>query len=133
MIGSYMSATQTVRISSEIEEVWENLSALGFFAKLFTGVSEVDSVQGYKTDQRVQMKGKFAGSEFSSSVTVEYRLDEERKVAYRSGQTVYEIDLKEEGKETTLNLTMRSQNQDRFMLLIYSKSLANKIKNMLEG
>lgn len=128
-----MSATQTVRISREIEEVWENLSALGFFAKLFTGVSEVDSVQGYKADQRVQMKGKFAGSEFSSSVTVEYRLDDERKVAYRSGQAVYEIDLKEEGKETTLNLTMRSQNQDRFMLLIYSKSLANKIKNMLEG
>ena len=127
-----MSATQTVTISRGVDEVWGNLSALGFFAKLFTGVSKVDSVQGYKADQRVQMKGQFAGSEFSSSVTVEYRKIEERRVAYRSGQTLYEIDLKEDGDETVLNLTMRSQNQDRFILQIYSRSLANKIKHTLE-
>lgn len=132
MIGPDMSATQTIKISRGIDEVWENLSALYFFANLFTGVSEIDRVQGYKADQRVQMKGKFAGSEFSSSVTVEYRLDEEKKVAYSSGQTVYEIDLKVDGEETTLNLTMRSPYQNRSMLQIYSKSLAHKIKHMIE-
>lgn len=128
-----MSANYKINIARNIEDVWNNVSILGFFAKLFIGVSEVDSVQGFRADQRIQMSGKIANSRFSSSVSVEHRDDNEKKVAFRSGQTVYEISLIQDGGETVLDLTMRSPMQDDFILEIYARSLANKIKDMLEG
>ena len=128
-----MSANYKISIARNVEDVWNIVSILGFFAKLFIGVSEVDSVQGFKTDQMIKISGQIANSRFSSSVSVEYRDDNEKKVAYRSGQAVYEIGLIQDGDETVLDLTMRSPMQDDFILEIYARSLANKIKDILEG
>lgn len=133
MIRPDMSANYKISIVRNVEDVWNNVSILGFFAKLFIGVSEVDSVQGFKTDQMVKMSGQIANSRFSSSVSVEYRDNNEKKVVYRSGKTVYEIGIIQDGDETILDLTMRSPMQDDFILEIYARSLANKIKNILEG
>lgn len=128
-----MSARYKVTIARSVDDVWENVSIPGFFAKVFMGASGADSVQGYRPEEQVAIKGEVSGRSYSSSFKVEFRDSEKRKITYRSGQTVFEIGLTEEGGETTLNLTMRSLMQDDFVLEIYARSLANRIKNILEG
>lgn len=128
-----MSANFKISIERDVEYVWKNISSLGFFAKLFTGVSEVESIKGYKTNERLQISGYIAESLFSSRVSVEFIDSEEKKVIYKSGQTVYEIEINKSGDNTLLLLTMNSQMQDDFLLEIYARSLAKKIKGILEG
>lgn len=128
-----MSAKGTTTIARNVEDVWRNISILSFFAKLFAGVSQVESVQGYNTDQRIQASGNIANSKFSSIYWVESINDKEKKVSYRSGDTVYEIDIHEDGDNTTLNLIIHSQMQDLILLDLFAGAIAKKIKNRIEG
>jgi len=128
-----MSGKYEVNIARSIDDVWGNISIPGFFAKVFVGASGADKVQGYRPEEQVAIKGEVSGRSYSSSFKVESRDLENRKITYRSGQTVFEIELSDDGDNTVLNLTMRSQVQDDFVLEIYARSLANRIKGILEG
>ena len=126
-----MSTEAECRIVRDVDAVWDFMSNPEVFAKVFMGVSEVDSVKG--GPEQVAMKGEIAGRRFSSSVIVEAKHEEKREITYRSGQTRIEIGLMPADGETILNLSIYAPMQDAFVLDLYADSLKYRIKEMLEG
>ncbi len=80
-----------IRIKRDIEEVWGFIDNPEWFTQTFEGTTMITSASRAQVEIKQQIGSKW----FSSSVIVEYRDSDRKKIKYRIGTALVEISLKD--------------------------------------
>lgn len=120
-----------IRIKRDIEEVWGFIDNPEWFTQTFEGTTMITSASRAQVEIKQQIGSKW----FSSSVIVEYRDSDRKKIKYRIGTALVEISLKD-AKESSINLELMLKydiSPPELVLKKVRRSLLLRLKQMIEA
>jgi len=120
-----------IRIKRDIEEVWGLIDNPEWFTQIFAGPTMVTNA----SQAQVEIKQQVGSKWFSSSIIVEYRDSDRKKIKYRIGTALIEISLKDtEDSGTYLELTLEYDlSPPELVLNKVRRSLLLRLKQTFEA